>query len=115
MISQLPFTFWIRFSFLVLDIQEDIKKLSSVSKCLYKITNDIKQNKNFRYRKRLLTIPCEFRNNSSSELKKILQSLSDKWKNDTRKTTVLLNCETSEQVRLLSEAIPNQFLKMVYM
>ena len=110
MISQLPFTFWIRFSFLVLDIQEDIKKLSSVSKCLYKITNDIKQNKNFRYRKRLLTIPCEFRNNSSSELKKILQSLSDKWKNDTRKTTVLLNCETSEQVRLLSEAIPNQFL-----
>ena len=110
MIGQLPFTFWIRFPFFANDIQEDINKLSSVSKSLYNIMNDIKQNKNFPFRKRIVTIPCEFRNNNSSELRKILHSLSDKWVNDNRKTTVCLNCETFEQVKVMTDAIPNQFL-----
>lgn len=108
MITQLPLTFWIRFIFFAYDIQKEIGNLSLVSKYLYKITDNIKQSKNFPFRKRLIRIPSKFKN--SSEIRKILHCFSDKWINDTRKTIVLLSCETCEQIQVLSEAIPNQFL-----
>ena len=108
MITQLPLIFWIRFTFFSYDIQQDIRNLSLVSKYLYNITDNIKESKNFQFRKRLIRIPSEFKN--SSEIRKILHCFSDKWINDTRKTTVLLSCKTSEQIQVLSEAIPNKFL-----